>query len=81
MRSEYDVVVIGGGPAGLAAAIKAKELGMDVLLLERREYLGGIPVQCVHPPGFGLHYFGGEDLTGTEFIHRFIEKFRGGWGG
>ncbi len=74
MRSEYDVVVIGGGPAGLAAAIKAKELGMSVLLIENREFLGGVPMQCVHP-GFGLHYFK-EDLTGTEFIHRIIKRFR-----
>ncbi len=70
---KYDVVVIGGGPAGLAAAIKAKNLGLKVLLLENRERLGGIPLQCVHP-GFGLHYFK-EDLTGTEFIYRILEKF------
>lgn len=74
MQNDYDVVVIGGGPAGLAAAIKAKEYGLKVLLLENRDVLGGIPLQCVHP-GFGLHYFK-EDLTGTEFIYRFIEKFR-----
>ncbi|ALM76032.1 NAD(P)/FAD-dependent oxidoreductase [Thermococcus barophilus] len=73
MQNEYDVVVIGGGPAGLAAAIKSKELGLRVLLIENREFIGGIPIQCVHP-GFGLHYFK-EDLTGTEFIYRFIEKF------
>ena len=73
MRNDYDVVVIGGGPAGLAAAIKAKELGLRVLLIENRDRIGGIPLQCVHP-GFGLHYFR-EDLTGTEFIYRFIEKF------
>ena len=71
----YDVVVIGGGPAGLAAAIKAVELGLRTLLIEASDRLGGIPLQCIHP-GFGLHYFG-EDLTGTEFIHRFIEKARG----
>jgi len=73
MRNDYDVVVIGGGPAGLAAAIRARELGLRVLLLENRETLGGIPLQCIHP-GFGLHYFK-EDLTGTEFIYRFIYKF------
>lgn len=73
MRDRYDTVVIGGGPAGLSAAIKAKEHGLSVLLLENRDLLGGIPLQCVHP-GFGLHYFK-EDLTGTEFIYRFIEKF------
>ncbi len=73
MNDRYDTIVIGGGPAGLAAAIRAKEQGMSVLLLENRDLLGGIPLQCVHP-GFGLHYFK-EDLTGTEFIYRFIEKF------
>jgi len=73
MQNEYDVVVIGGGPAGLAAAIKSKELGLKVLLIENREFIGGIPIQCVHP-GFGLHYFR-EDLTGTEFIYRLIKKF------
>ena len=73
MRGSYDVVVVGGGPAGLAAAIRAKELGLEVLLLESRERVGGIPLQCVHP-GFGLHYFK-EDLTGTEFIYRLIRRF------
>ena len=73
-NNRYDIVIIGGGPAGLAAAIKARELGLKVLLIENREFIGGIPIQCVHP-GFGLHYFR-EDLTGTEFIYRLIEKFR-----
>jgi len=68
----YDVVVIGGGPAGLAAAIKAKELNLKTLLIENTDKLGGIPLQCIHP-GFGLHYFK-EDLTGTEYIYRFIDK-------
>ncbi|MDK2886139.1 MAG: hypothetical protein PWP54_697 [Thermosipho sp. (in: thermotogales)] len=74
MTTKYDSIIIGGGPAGLAAAIKAKELGLNVLLLENRDVLGGIPLQCLHP-GFGLHYFK-EDLTGTEFIYRFIDKFQ-----
>ncbi|HEC96232.1 MAG TPA: FAD-dependent oxidoreductase [Euryarchaeota archaeon] len=68
----YDVVVIGGGPGGLAAAIKAKELGLKVLVVDENEYLGGILPQCIHP-GFGIHYFK-EDLTGPEFAERLIEK-------
>lgn len=72
---EIDLVVIGSGPAGLAAAIKAKETGVDnMLIMERAEELGGLLHQCVHN-GFGLHYFK-EDLTGPEYAHRFIEKAR-----
>ncbi len=68
-----DVVVIGAGPAGLAAAIAAKENGaQDVVLLDREEHLGGILRQCIHN-GFGLHVFG-EELTGPEYAARFIEK-------
>ncbi len=70
-----DLVVIGSGPAGLAAAIKAKENGVqDVLIIERAEQLGGLLHQCVHN-GFGLFYFN-EDLTGPEYAHRFVEKTR-----
>ena len=69
---EYDTVVIGGGPAGIAAAIKATELGLKTILIENRDLLGGIPLRCVHP-GFGLHYFK-EDLTGTQFITRLLDK-------
>jgi NADPH-dependent 2,4-dienoyl-CoA reductase/sulfur reductase-like enzyme len=69
---EYDTAVIGGGPAGVAAAIKATELGLKTILVENRDLLGGIPLQCVHP-GFGLHYFK-EDLTGTQFITRLLDK-------
>lgn len=70
---EVDLLVIGGGAAGLAAAIKAREEGVErILVLERAEELGGILPQCIHT-GFGLHYFG-ENLTGPEYISRFIEK-------
>ncbi len=70
---EVDVAVIGSGPAGMAAAIKAKEAGAEkVLILERDEQLGGLLHQCVHN-GFGLLYFN-EDLTGPEYAKRFAEK-------
>lgn len=70
---DVDIAVIGAGPAGLAAAIRAKEAGAEnVVILERAEQLGGLLHQCVHN-GFGLFYFN-EDLTGPEYAHRFIEK-------
>lgn len=66
-----DLVIVGGGPAGLAAAIAAKEKGIDdILIVERDERLGGILNQCIHN-GFGLHTFQ-EELTGPEYAHRFI---------
>ena len=68
-----DVAVIGGGPAGLAAAIAAKQEGAkDVLILERDNALGGILQQCIHP-GFGLTRFG-EELTGPEYYGRFVDQ-------
>ncbi|MDI6616070.1 MAG: FAD-dependent oxidoreductase [Syntrophaceae bacterium] len=70
---DVDVAVIGAGPAGMAAAIRAREAGAEnVVLMERAEELGGLLHQCVHN-GFGLLYFN-EDLTGPEYGHRFIEK-------
>ncbi len=69
----YDLVVIGGGPAGLAAAISAKEEGIDsILVSERDRFLGGILNQCIHN-GFGLHTFK-EELTGPEYADRYIKK-------
>jgi NADPH-dependent 2,4-dienoyl-CoA reductase/sulfur reductase-like enzyme len=71
-----DVVVVGAGPAGLAAAIAAKENGADdVVVIDREEHLGGILRQCIHN-GFGLHVFG-EELTGPEYAARFIDKAKG----
>lgn len=68
----FDAIVIGGGPAGLAAAAAASQEGARVCLIERNEELGGILNQCIHD-GFGLHVFG-EALTGPEFAYRYIER-------
>lgn len=69
----YDLIIIGGGPAGLAAAVSAKKQGIDnLLILERDHELGGILNQCIHN-GFGLHTFQ-EELTGPEYAQRFIDQ-------
>lgn len=69
----YDTVVIGGGPAGLAAAIEARKNGVEeILIIERDKELGGILQQCIHN-GFGLHVFK-EELTGPEYAERFIKE-------
>ena len=68
-----DILIIGGGPAGLAAAVGAYEAGArDILILDREERLGGILKQCIHN-GFGLHTFQ-EELTGPEYAERFIRQ-------
>ncbi len=74
MDKEYDTIVVGGGPAGLAAAVRAQEKGLDTLILENREILGGIPIQCTHP-GFGNFYYE-ENMTGCEFSERLVDKVR-----
>ncbi len=71
--AHHDIVIIGGGPAGLAAAVAAKEAGVDdILILERDSVLGGILNQCIHN-GFGLHTFK-EELTGPEYAARYISQ-------
>jgi NADPH-dependent 2,4-dienoyl-CoA reductase/sulfur reductase-like enzyme len=74
--NERELVIVGAGPAGMAAAIAAHEEGVrDILLLERDQYLGGILNQCIHT-GFGIEYFK-EVLTGPEYAQRFIDRLQG----
>ena len=74
-RRSVDLVIIGGGPAGMAAAVAAHEAGLrDILILERDSALGGILRQCIHN-GFGLHRFG-EELTGPEYAYRYEKQVR-----
>ena len=70
----FDVVVIGGGPAGMAAALAAHKAGARVAIVEREQHLGGILRQCIHP-GFGLSHFK-QELTGPEYAQRFIDEVR-----
>lgn len=70
----FDVVVIGGGPAGMAAALAAQKAGARVAIVEREQHLGGILRQCIHP-GFGLLHFK-QELTGPEYAQRFIDEVR-----
>lgn len=68
----FDVVVVGGGPAGMAAALAAHKAGARVAIVEREQHLGGILRQCIHP-GFGLSHFK-QELTGPEYAQRFIDQ-------
>lgn len=70
----FDAVVIGGGPAGMAAALAAHKAGVHVAIVEREQHLGGILRQCIHP-GFGLSHFK-QELTGPEYAQRFIDQVR-----
>lgn len=73
-KQAFDVVVIGGGPAGMAAALAVHKAGARVAIVEREQHLGGILRQCIHP-GFGLSHFK-QELTGPEYAQRFIDQVR-----
>ena len=73
----FDLIIVGGGSAGLASAIEARKHGIEeekILLVEKSDKLGGILNQCIHT-GFGLYEFK-EELTGPEYAHRFIEQIK-----
>ncbi|MDE7068353.1 MAG: NAD(P)-binding domain-containing protein, partial [Schaedlerella arabinosiphila] len=75
MQNNYDLVIVGGGPAGLAAAEAARKNGIEnMIILERDKELGGILNQCIHN-GFGLHTLK-EELTGPEYAQRFIDRVK-----
>lgn len=71
-KFDYDVIVVGGGPAGMSAGVEASKTGAKTLIIERENKLGGILKQCIHS-GFGLHHFG-EELTGPEYAYRYIRE-------
>ena len=74
-KEKHDLIIIGGGPAGIAAAISANKAGIkDILIIERDNILGGILNQCIHN-GFGLHRFK-EELTGPEYAGRYVELLK-----
>ena len=74
-KEKFDIVVVGGGSAGLASAIEAEKFGLKVAILERDDRLGGILNQCIHN-GFGLNYFK-QELTGPEYAQKFVDKLAG----
>ena len=74
-RDRIDVLIVGAGPAGVAAGIGARRAGAERVVVAERDWdLGGILQQCIHP-GFGLRTFK-EELTGSEYMHRFVQQAR-----